>query len=303
MSAPSARLDWARDGAVWPHRDHSRFVRAGGLRWHVQRFEGGARARVLLLHGTASASHSWRALAPELARDHDVVAPDLPGHGFTDRPPDAAMSLPGMAAAVLELIRAMAIAPDLVVGHSAGAAIAVQVALASSRQPAGVVGINGAWSPLRGLPGRVMPAAAKLLAGPARAWSVPLIARLAGDGGRIDRLLLGTGSHIDDEGRRLYAMLLANRAHVEGTLAMMARWDLRPLWDALPALRADLLLLVGSHDRTVAPAQSFELARSVPTADLRVLTGLGHLAHEEDAPRLAAEIRAFAARLAAAPPP
>ena len=31
-------LDWQRDGPGWPHADRSRFVQAGGLRWHVQRF-------------------------------------------------------------------------------------------------------------------------------------------------------------------------------------------------------------------------------------------------------------------------
>ena len=44
-----------------------------------------------------AATHSWRGLAPLLARDFFVIAPDLPGHGFTDPLPDADLSLPGMA--------------------------------------------------------------------------------------------------------------------------------------------------------------------------------------------------------------
>ena len=83
-----SRLDFARDGADWPLREASRFVEAGGLRWHVQTLGEGPPA--LLIHGTAGATHSWRGLAPLLARDFRLVAPDLPGHGFTDG--DAAIS-------------------------------------------------------------------------------------------------------------------------------------------------------------------------------------------------------------------
>ena len=55
-----------------------------GLRWHVQMM--GTGPQVLLLHGAGAATHSWRDVAPLLARDFTVIAPDLPGHGFTDTP-------------------------------------------------------------------------------------------------------------------------------------------------------------------------------------------------------------------------
>ena len=59
-------------------------VARGPIRWHVQRM--GAGPALLLLHGTGAATHSWRALAPLLAEHFTVVAPDLPGHGFTGPP-------------------------------------------------------------------------------------------------------------------------------------------------------------------------------------------------------------------------
>jgi magnesium chelatase accessory protein len=48
----SRRLDWDVEGAHWPHRDASRFVAAGGLRWHVQVLGDleSARPVALLLH-------------------------------------------------------------------------------------------------------------------------------------------------------------------------------------------------------------------------------------------------------------
>ena len=85
---------WQRDGGDWPNREASRFVRAAGLLWHVQVMGQGP--VLLLLHGTGAATHSWRAMLPLLARHFTVVAPDLPGHGFTDAPATARLSLPGM---------------------------------------------------------------------------------------------------------------------------------------------------------------------------------------------------------------
>ena len=87
-----------RPGAGWPNRDASRTVRAAGLDWHVQ--VAGAGPVLLLAHGTGAATHSWRGMVPLLARHFTVVAPDLPGHGFTQAPANARMSLPGMAAAL-----------------------------------------------------------------------------------------------------------------------------------------------------------------------------------------------------------
>jgi pimeloyl-ACP methyl ester carboxylesterase len=76
--------DWEREGRHWPNRGSSQFVRAAGLRWHVQVMGSGP--TLLLLHGSGAATHSWRDLAPILARDFRVIAPDLPGHGFTETP-------------------------------------------------------------------------------------------------------------------------------------------------------------------------------------------------------------------------
>ncbi|MFZ4410973.1 MAG: alpha/beta fold hydrolase, partial [Paracraurococcus sp.] len=81
--------------ADWPNRPTSRLVAAGGLRWHVQ--VAGTGPVLLLVHGTGAATHSWRDLLPLLARHFTVVAPDLPGHGFTERPRAEGLSLPGMA--------------------------------------------------------------------------------------------------------------------------------------------------------------------------------------------------------------
>ncbi len=135
----SGRLDWDTDGRAWPNRAFSRFVRAGGLRWHVQVIgQGGTDERpiVLLLHGTGASTHSWRALAPLLARRCTVVALDLPGHGFTGTSAKAeGFSLPAVASGIADLFRVLDLSPALVAGHSAGAAVAARLCLDGAIAP------------------------------------------------------------------------------------------------------------------------------------------------------------------------
>lgn len=304
----SSALDWSSQGRDWPHHEHSRLVAAAGLRWHVQHWPGPRpdAPLALLLHGTGAATHSWRGLAPPLAQELAVIAPDLPGHGFTGPAPgrrSQPLSLPGMARALAELLRTLGLRPALLVGHSAGAAIAVRLCLDGLPGPQRVVGLNAALLPLSGLAGTLFSPAAKLMA------LSPLVPRLFAQRARhpavLDRLLQGTGSRIDETGRALYQRLVSHPGHVAGALGMMAHWDLPRLARELGRLQTPLDLVVGTHDRTVPPAQAEQVLARLPAAlparCLR-LEGLGHLAHEEAPERVAALILSLW-RADAAPPP
>jgi magnesium chelatase accessory protein len=283
-------LDWDRDAKDWPHRTHSRFVDAGGLLWHVQRMGQGPTA--LLLHGTGASTHSWRTLMPLLAADFDVVAMDLPGHAFTGTPPHDGMTLVGMARAIAALVAAMQLDVRLVVAHSAGAAIALRMVLDRRIAPDLVVGINGAFFPLGGLPGLVFPTMARLMA--ATPIASHFFARRHWDRRAVERLLAGTGSSLDDEGLELYGRLVRDPSHAAGALAMMAYWDLRPLERDMDQWCTPLLLVVGANDRAVAPADATRLRARIGGAvpcTVEELPGVGHLAHEERADLLIERIR------------
>lgn len=290
------KLDWDRDGADWPNRTASRFVDAAGYRWHVQ--VAGQGPVALLLHGTGASTHSWRDLLPVLAPSMTVVAPDLPGHGFTDTPWFAGMSLPGMAMGLSALLKALRLRPDFAVGHSAGAAILARMILDGAIAPAGLVSLNGAMLPLGGAPARLFSPMAKMLAAiPA----VPaLFARRASDPAMVKKLLDSTGSRLDQAGAEFYRRLASHPGHVGGALSMMANWDLRPLERDLPRLAVPLTLVVGGKDGTIPPADAERIKSLVPSATIMTLPGLGHLAHEERPAELAGVIlaRARAAGLA-----
>ena len=284
-------MDWALHGQRWPHHDKSRFVRSAGRRWHVQQWAAPTpqAPQLVLLHGTGASTHSWRGLAPLLARHAGVLAIDLPGHGFSDAAPGPAVTLPGMANSLRQLLQELALRPSLLVGHSAGAAIAVRMALDQPGLCAAIVSLNGALLPLHGLAGQLFSPLAKLLA--AHRLVPQLFSWRAADPKLVRRLIAGTGSRLDEEGLALYGQLVADTAHVAGALAMMANWDLRPLAAELPRLRTPLHLLVAELDRTVPPGHSQQVARLVPGSTLTMLPGLGHLAHEEQPQQLLAQMR------------
>ena len=282
----SDRPAWAVEGRDWPHREASRFVEAGGMDWHVQ--EMGQGPTILLLHGAGAATHSWRDLMPILAERAHVVAIDLPGHGFSGDPGSGGLTLPGMSRRVGGLIEARGWRPALVVGHSAGAAVALRLALDGRIGDAGIVAINGALAPFAG-------AVAPLFQGLAMGlflnpFAIRVFAHAARRTARVERMIAGTGSRIDARGLDLYGALFRKPGHVGGTLGMMANWDLMPLRRDLGRLAVPLTLIVGETDRAVPPSVSEAVGGEVAGARIVRMPGLGHLAPAEDAARVGAAV-------------
>ncbi|MGJ4968669.1 MULTISPECIES: alpha/beta fold hydrolase BchO [unclassified Bradyrhizobium] len=279
----SDKPNWSVDGSDWPNRAASRFVEAAGLRWHVQIMGEGPVA--LLAHGTGAATHSWRDLAPLLARHFTVVAPDLSGHGFTSTPHGRRLSLDGMSRDLAGLCEKLAIAPEIAIGHSAGAAILTRMTLDNLIRPKLIVSLNGAYLPFGGAAAQFLSPLAKMMA------LNPLVPRLFAWRGRdpaaVHRLLKGTGSTIDATGERLYRRLVGSPGHVGAALEMMANWDLHPLGRELPRLKTALLLVAAANDRAIPPDVARRVQRLVPQAQLELIEGLGHLAHEEQPARIA----------------
>jgi len=279
-------LDWERDGGRWPLREASRFVRSAGMRWHVQTL--GTGPDLLLVHGTGASTHSWRGLAPLLAARWTVTSFDLPGHGFTRGVPAGGMSLTGMSSAVGALLHALSLRPVLAVGHSAGAAIVVRMALDRELEARALISLNGALLPFNHLQGMMFPPLAKLLA--ALPFAPQVFSWGARDRSAVERLIAGTGSRLDAAGVDLYQRLVRSPAHIAGVMQMMAQWNLDGLVRDLPRLHTPLIQFVGARDRTVPPGVAMRVRALLPAARVITLPGLGHLAHEESPERVAQEI-------------
>ena len=268
---------WETERSTWPHHDWSRFVEAGGVRWHVQ--QAGSGPPILFIHGTGASTHTWRDVLPFLAARHTVLAVDLPGHGFSAAAPAVGSSIMGMSASLTSLLQRLRIEPRYCVGHSAGAVILCRMALDRGIAPRAILSINGAFLPLAGAAGVFFSPMARVIS---KSSLLPrLLARHAGSAASVARMLAGTGSRIGAEGIELYARLVRRPEHVAGALAMMGNWDLYGFERELPRLATPLALIVGENDRTVPPRQATIVGQRVAAATVHRLAGLGHLAHEE----------------------
>jgi len=273
----TGKLEFERDGKDWPNREASRFVSAAGLTWHVQVMGSGP--VLLLVHGTGASSHSYGELAQILSKAFTVVVPDLPGHGFTELPPTPRLSLPAMAGDLAELLRSLKVKPAVVVGHSAGAAILIEMCLDGLIAPESVVSLNGALLPFGSVAGQFFSPLAKLLV--LNPFVPRLLAWRADNPAAVDRLIRNTGSSLGSEGVGYYARLFRSESHVAAALGMMSRWDLAAFSKRLGALKVPLVLVVGTQDRAISPDDAFKVRGRVAKAEVVVMRGLGHLAHEE----------------------
>jgi magnesium chelatase accessory protein len=280
-------MDWEANRSTWPHSEHSHFITLQNQQWHWQSFGRGP--LLLLLHGTGASTHSWRDLVLPLSRHHQVICPDLPGHAFSDYNSGQPNSLAYMADGLAGLLQHLELWPEAIVGHSAGAAVGAQLILQQPLAPTTtLIGLNPAWLPLPGLANWLFPPAAKLLA--INPVSGLLFARQAKKPDVVRKLMLSTGSHLDEVALSYYQRLLQTPAHVRGVLAMMAAWRLNELAQRLPQLQGPVFTLLGAHDKTIPPSLAAQTFTVLPKTQSRTLPGLGHLAHEEDPATACAQI-------------
>ncbi len=280
-------MDWARNGD-WPQAKHSRFVLSKPHKWHVQ--EMGAGPTLLLLHGAGGATQSWRHMFQPLSNSYHLIAIDLPGQGFTKLGAQNRCGLQDMSEDIALLCDQEGWAPDALIGHSAGAAIALQMAQRMDTAPP-IVGINAALGNFKGLAGVAFPLIAKALA--STPWVAHVFTASNARPKSVQRLLDGTGSKLPIEDQEFYRRLVSDKSHVAGTLSMMAQWQLDPLLESLATHPSPTLLITGANDKAVPPATSTEVAAKMPDARVVDLPELGHLAHEENGPLIAAEMRSF----------
>ena len=97
---------------------------------------------VVLVHGFGSSLYAWKDVIPGLARDHEVVALDLPGFGLSDQPAD--LSVDALPRAVLGLMDRLSIARAALVGNSLGGGVCAMAAGAHPDRVSALVLVDAA---------------------------------------------------------------------------------------------------------------------------------------------------------------
>lgn len=279
--------------ADWPYVERSFFVSAAGLRWHVQR--AGCGPTVVLIHGTAGATFTWRTVMPFLTPWADVVAFDLPGHGFTTGATPDQLSLVGMTDAVSALLRALDVRPRIGVGHSAGAAVLLQLASSHEVTPESIIGVNSALVSINALGLALLPFSRALFdLEPVRA----AIAALLRNGTVARELLRSAGTLLDPAQEGRYLAMLTNETRVGAVLRMMSRWDLPALQERFPFIGIPVTLVHSRNEPWVPFDDLLEETHTLPMRSVIDVTPAGHLIPDEKPERLADIIASVNAALA-----
>lgn len=269
----------------WPLCEYSQLIRCRPHEWHVQ--IAGTGPDVLLLHGAGASGHSFHRLMGHMPGCR-LIVPDLPGQGFTRAGGLMRLGLDAMADDLCALCEDQGWRPVAIIGHSAGAAVALRMTEMMRRPPRAVVGINSALGPFDGFAGWLFPKLARAMAG--SPFIAAIVTRLSSKRNQVEKLLEGTGSPLDEDGVALYQRLVSRTSHIEGTLGMMAQWDLEPLLERLPQITVPTLLIASRGDLAVPVQVSRQASQQLARAQYVELAQGGHLVHEEFPDAVAAQI-------------
>jgi pimeloyl-ACP methyl ester carboxylesterase/alkylhydroperoxidase family enzyme len=278
-----------------------RFVSVDGTRVFFREAGDPAAPAVLLLHGFPTSSHVFRALIPELAGQYHVVAPDLPGFGFSDAPPrDAfAYTFDHLAQVIERLTESIGLAHYALYVFDYGAPIGFRLALAHPERIAALISQNGnayveglseGWNPIQRYWQHPTPAnraaLREFLHAEATRWQytygVTEPERVAPESFTLDQHFLDRPG-LDEIQLDLFLDYRTN-------VALYPRFQ-----DYLRTHQPPTLAVWGENDPFFLPAGAQAFRRDVPTAKVQFIPS-GHFPLETHAAQVARIIRAFLVR-------
>ena len=238
---------------------------------------------LLLIHGMAGSSNTWRAIIPQLAKKYRVIAPDLIGHGQSAKP-RTDYSLGAFAVGLRDLLDELGIASATIVGQSLGGGIAMQFLYQHPEYCDRLVLISsGGLGPDVGL-------VLRLLSAPGAELVMPVVApRPVLRAGDAVRSWLGARGLRSPRGAEIWSAY-SSFADAQTRHAFLR--TLRSVVDyrgqAVSALnrlqvRAEMpTLAIWGEDDTIIPVDhAYEALKARPDCRLEIMPGVGHFAHVE----------------------
>ncbi len=222
---------------------------------------------LVLVHGYLGGSAQWQDQIAAFRDTHDVIAPDLPGFGQSNRLPGPAQ-IADFAQAVMACLTELGVARFMLLGHSMGGMIVQEIAARHGERLDGLV-LYGT-GPLGLMPDRFEPIETSMTRLKAEG--------VAATADRISATWFVDGQEAQGYGLTRDIARLANPEAARNALAAMRDWDGRA---ALQALRMPCRIIWGDRDRSYRWPQVSELWTGIPKADLAVIPGASHVAHLE----------------------
>ena len=243
----------------------------------------GAGEALLLIHGMAGSSATWRAIIPELSKKYRVVAPDLLGHGESAKP-RGDYSLGAFAAWLRDLLDELGISRATVIGQSLGGGVAMQFTYQHRDycQRLVLISSGGLGPDLNWI--------LRVLSAPGAELVLPVVAPqpVLNLGNKLGSWLASAGIQSPRAGEMWSAYCsLADRPTRQAFLrTLRSVVDYRgQAVSALGKIHVShglpTLLIWGEEDRIIPVAHGYAAHDAVPGSRLEVLPGVGHFPHVE----------------------
>ncbi|WP_284178061.1 alpha/beta hydrolase [Rhabdaerophilum sp. SD176] len=260
---------------------------------HVE--ERGAGRPIILLHGLGASSYMWRHLAPELAKNHRVIAIDLKGFGRSDKPAGAGYRIEDHVAAVSAILDRLRLRDVTLVGHSLGGAVALLLAVEADQ--AG----DGRISRLILMNSPAFKQKDSLAISVLRLPLVPyiLLPALTPEFGARAILNAGDGTQITSRDIEAYARPLRDPGALQALIKTGRGIEPENFPEVIaryPRLRQPTLVIWCRSDPTVPLAIGRRLVEALPRAELRIFDSCRHVPPEQSIKETARAVGAFLRR-------
>lgn len=279
------------------HPPCGRFIDLDGSRLHY--LERGHGRPLVVLHGNMTMAYEMAAsgLLDLAAERYRVIAFDRPGYGYSTRTRDRVWGAPAQADLLLEALARLGIERPLVVGHSFGTVIALEMALRRPAAIAGLVLLSGYYYPTARVDALLLsPPAIPVLGDVMRHTISPLLMRLAWPG--LMRVLFGpapTNPRFDAMKGLVMRPEQIRASASESALLVPTVAAMAPHYGEL---RLPVVIAAGSDDRYIdTEAQSARLHHALPGSGFRVVPGAGHMVHHTAPEEVMSVIEVAASRV------
>jgi pimeloyl-ACP methyl ester carboxylesterase len=261
--------------------EDSRFIEVQGLQVHYKQ-AGEGEPVLILLHGFAASTFSWREVLNPLAEYGTVIAFDRPAFGLTERPLKWSGKNPYSTSAQIDLTVGLmdqkGIEKAILVGNSAGGTIAVLTALQHPDRVKALILVDPAIYIGSGSPKWM-----RLFLNTPQARRIgPLFVRsIQNRGMDLAQLAWHDPSKITPEILAGYTLPLQVENWDRALWEFVAATDIPDIPKRLGEISIPVLVITGDDDRIVPTQQSIRLADELPNAQLVVIPNCGHLPQEE----------------------
>ncbi len=280
-------ISFAEHKAKIPNSEYSKFIEVDGIKLHYQ--EKGAGTPLVLIHGYGSSTFTWRDVFVPLSEKFRVIAVDLKGFGFSEKPAGD-YTKREQAVLVQKLLDKLNIEKAYFAGSSMGGEVSLNVALQNPNRVEGLILIDA--SGVESVKGSS-----------STPWfyEIPFVGRgLVAVGLLSDNLVRASlkrsyfdDSKVTEKVVSTYYLPLQTNNGQRAVVSTERQWDLYPIEDDLSKIKVPTLLIWGREDVVTPLAGGKIMNASIENSQLVIFENCGHLPAEEMPQRTVEEILKF----------